>query len=220
MTDARLRATLTMVILALGLAACEGNTPICHPGQMKIDGSVDQELLLYKRSCEDSCWTFPFDDVCAATCVPPMSFEGPNGVLVGDRRLMLTKVTNAALHSGYVLSFGYVDELGGTAPNGWGFLAEGPRSYLGDTLDGSARFVIEMVATRIDPASNIQSFTDVMTSSPGRLEILKVTDTRIGGRFFVGFDSPTQQAGGELLGCFDLTVNDLVGNLYQLLTPN
>ena len=214
------KVALSVATLSLVLVACGGNAPVCSAGQVKVDGSLDEELLLYRRSCEAACWSFPFQDACAAACVPPTTFDVSNGLLMGDRTIMLTQVTDVASQSAYVFSFGYVDELGGTAPNGWGFLAEGPRSYLADTLDGSARFVIEMAVTQIDPETNIRSYTDAVISKPGRLEVLEVTDTRIGGRFFVGFDSPTKQSGGELLGCFNLTFSDLVDNAYRLLTPN
>ena len=213
------RLAVGVGVVSTALAACGGNVPVCSPGEMIVDGSVDEELLDYERPCEAACWSFPFDELCADACVP-IDLAQPNGMLVLDRRLMLAQIESATQRRARIFRFGYVDELGGEAPKGWGFLSEGRRSYMGNTLDGSARFVIELAAAGVGARTGVLSYTPAYTAKSGRLEILLSSPTRISGRFFIGVDSPTQQPGGELLGCFNFAVSNMIGNVYQLLTAN
>ncbi|MBI5509327.1 MAG: hypothetical protein HY903_11295 [Deltaproteobacteria bacterium] len=202
-----------------GLCGCSGNVPTCSAGQMKTDGVLAEELRVMARGCATACWSFAFDDVCGPGCVP-IDFTAPSGVLVADRRLMLVMVDDADNRAGTVYRFGFEDEAGGQAPDGWGFMANGPASYIADTVTSTARFVIEAGQTHQDRVNGEQSFSKAHRSEPGRLEILIAETDRLAGRMFLGFNSPTAQPGSEILGCFDLSVKDGVDPLYKVLATN
>jgi hypothetical protein len=119
-----------------------------------------------------------------------------------------------------------VDEAGGTAPAGWGITHTGPQSYLSDEIAGTARFVMDAAAVRVEWQDDLLAVTELLggplTVDPGRLDLRKVEADRIAGEFFLGFETSTNQPQGQVNGCFDLPMGaeqDVGGVVYRVLNP-
>ena len=222
-----LLAVASLVSAALGSTACEtSNVPLCDPGEVRYSGRPPRKLFAYDKTCRDDCFSLPRDSSCDPEC-SDVHLESPTGVLTNDRSLILLDTESLGQPKALAYAFGYLDETGGDAPQGWGFLAAGPQTYLSDERDGTARFVIEtqVIEVEPDPTGDLwvaaAVVSEVIESRPGRVEILTADDTQLVGRFFLGYETTTGQPQGEVLGCFNLGLSEPIagqGTSYRVLT--
>lgn len=209
-------------IFALG---CD-SMPTCSSGEVRYQGRPPRRLFSYDRSCRGNCFTFPSAG-CDESC-ESIDLDQPTGAVIDRRNLILADTENVGTGKALIYSFKYVDEAGGSAPVGWGIVDAGPRTYLSNQLDGTARFVMDtMVAdVEIDEQTGVVTVLgivgDTLRADPGRLEVTRASGDSIAGRFFLGYETATGQAQGEVIGCFDLRLTDAVsagGLAYQVLAP-
>ena len=215
-------------LVLLLCTACE-QPPECMPGQMKYEGRPPRQLFAYDSSCRNDCFSLPAQKAGKARCDPscePVGVKQPSGTLFGDRTLLLYDLDSLRDSRALIFSFGFVDEAGGEAPDDWGMAAVGPRTYLSDRIDGTARFFMEVGVAEFEPNGQdllviVEQLSELMSADPGRLEILHASEDRLAGRFFLGYQTSTAQPQGEVIGCFDLSlseVRDSGGVSYQSLT--
>lgn len=225
---------LLLVAAALWSLGCD-TQPRCEPGEFRYRGRLPARLFTFETTCQQSCLTSTSDPECRLECgervVPDVS-----GALLGvadeddlpeqivdDRLLTLVEATSLRGGRALVWEFGFLDAANGQAPVGWGFMRQGPRTYLTGEWDGSAQFSARVgVAMDVNGDGTFSlnpnegelaaAGSEVLSSAPGRLEILETsTDEstgvgRIVGRFFLAFESATERPESEVVGCFNLSV--------------
>jgi len=271
------------VLLAVA-AGCQPNIPECRSGELRFDGRPPRRLFAYDTTCREDCFSLPrIGSDCDAVCDPIISVA-PAGVLRDDRSLSVVDFGSLGNSKALVYAFEYVDEAGGTAPDGWGFVAADERTYLSDQLDATARFVMTtfvmeflqecpggvcdddllcvphdnttvcaeacdlavaepcargLICEPITATTGACNFSgqslplggnrlssvvvgELLTATPGRLELFEVSSDRLAGRFFLAWETPTKQPQGQVNGCFDLTLSaaiDFNGQSIRLLGP-
>lgn len=138
---------------------------------------------------------------------------------------------NVCVHAprALVYAFGFEDLAGGEAPAGWSFISAGPRQYLAGRNDGTAQFVMTASVHPIYGLGSSEPDLDLalgapvagLAVAPGRLRIDEVSDTRLVGRFFLGWESETGQPQSQVEGCFNLSIGDAptAGPQRRLLEP-
>jgi len=225
---------LILILVGMVTVACD-TQPQCKSGEFRLRGKLPPRLFPFETTCRADCFTSTVDESCNEECGEFAVGELHGSLwgvaddddiasqIVDDR--MLTLVDTGSLSDGraIVWEFGYVDMANGQAPPGWGFMRAGPRTYTADEWDSTAQFVVR-VGIAIDVnGDGIYSLnpndgevaaagSEVIYSTPGRLEILKIdTDEgsgtgQIAGRLFLAFETPTLQPQSEIIGCFDLSV--------------
>lgn len=215
------RAAFAMFVPVSLLVACDGNVPECARGEIRYKGRPPQRLFSFDTSCRADCFSFPAAGGCEQSC-DDVATSDVGGALVGDRFVTLMDAGSIGGGRALALRFGFLDEAGGTAPDAWGLTAQGPRTYLADELQATARFVAEASVLEVDgDLTQGTVLTGPIASKPGRLELLEATATRLVGRFFLAFETPTEQPQGELVGCFDVGLDDAVdvdGTPVQAIT--
>jgi len=210
----RLRPALALLGV-LGLAACVDTSivPSCKAGQVRFAGRPPARLFAYDSTCRRDCFSSP-SGACDAEC-PEVAVRSPLGRLANDRELSLGTFWDLGDGRALVYSFAFIDEAGGRAPDGWGFLATGgSRTYLAGETRATARFVMETTVRAQDPEGRARSDFDNFTipvgepllAAPGRLELSIATSSHIAGRFYLFYESLRHEPEGEVLGCFDLRV--------------
>ena len=219
----------------LVFAGCDDH-PRCEAGEFRVRGKLPPRLFAFEQGCREDCFTSTTDSSCDLECGETAIGELSGSLwgifdeddvatqIVDDR--MLTLVDTGSLGEGraIVWEFGYIDMANGQAPVGWGFMRAGPRTYKGGDWDSTAQFIVRVgVAVdlnkdgvySLNPIENevAAAGSDVIQSYPGQLEILETTVDagsgvgQISGRFFLAFDTPTQQPQSEITGCFNLSVS-------------
>ena len=229
-------ARLIGLWVAIGgvVAGCDG-MPECGPGEFRDRGRLPTRLFAFEPACQQSCLTSNLSSECELDC-QERSVNEMGGALWGiadsddaveqivdDRMLSLVDTGSLGGDRALVWEFGFIDAANGQAPVGWGFMRQGPRTYLSNEWEGSAHFVTRVgVATDLN-GDGIYSLnpndgevaaagSDVLNAKPGRLEILSTTvdsQTGIGvisGRFFLAFESLTERPESEVTGCFEISV--------------
>ncbi len=209
--------------------------PRCEPGEFRYRGRLPARLFLFEATCQQSCLTSTVDPDCQLECgeraVPDVSGE-LRGIadeddlpdqIVDDRLLTLVESTSLQGGRALVWEFGFLDAANGQAPAGWGFMRQGPRTYLTGEWDGSAQFRARVgVALDVNGDGTFSlnpnegelaaAGSEVLSSAPGRLEIVETSIDeatgigRIVGRFFLAFESATERPESEVVGCFNLSV--------------
>ncbi len=221
----RVVSVVVYCLVAMFTLGCD-SMPTCSSGEVRYEGRPPRRLFAYDRSCRGNCFTFPSAG-CDESC-ESIDLDQPTGAVIDRRNLILADTENVGIGKALIYSFEYVDEAGGSAPVGWGIVDAGPRTYLSNQLDGTARFVMDtMVAdVDIDPQTGVVTVVGIegeaMRSDPARLEVTTATSDSVAGRFFLGYETATGQAQGEVIGCFDLRLTDAVsvgGFDYQVLAP-
>ncbi|MEE8410795.1 MAG: hypothetical protein V3T05_14440 [Myxococcota bacterium] len=220
-----------VVTSALGCDAI----PKCKAGTVRYVGRPPRRLFSYDRSCRGNCFTFPSGG-CDESC-DEVDLRQPVGAILDRRNLIIADTESVGPGKALLYSFQYVDEAGGSAPVGWGIVDAGPRTYLSNQLDGTARFVMDTmvaevevvdvgdqtgVVTVLGDIEMVEIVGETLRADPGRLEVTRVSSDSIAGRFFLGYETATGQPQGEVIGCFNLSVADAVsvGGLdYQVLAP-
>lgn len=225
-----LPGALSAVLLAGGVA-CDGSpVPECAAGQVRYAGRPPPRLFSYDRTCRADCFSFP-SGACDRECEEIELNEQAGGLLAAnDRLLALSDAVSLGDSRALVYAFSFYDEAGGEAPDGWSFLTAGPASYQSDQVFGTARFIIETAVYAVEPVTVdgvsgfriVEPVSDVLHATPGRLDVLEASEQRIAGRFYLSYETPTEQPQGQVLGCFDLGVRgvyDLGGSTARLLGP-
>jgi hypothetical protein len=219
-------------VLAL-VAACEAPLE-CSVGEVRYQGRPPRTMFAFDRTCREDCFSLPATEAGAARCdptCPDVLIGSPDGALFDDRILTFADIDSLSGAGttetlALIYTFGFVDDAGGTAPDTWGMTAVGPRTYLSGQVDGTARFIMDVGVSAVErlPDEDLLLIRDTvsqaMSADPGRLEILKASPTRIAGRFFLAYDTPTKQPQGEVMGCFDLGLSDVQssgGSSYQVI---
>lgn len=229
-----IRLLSACVVVMIAMTGCD-RVPECASGEFRYRGRLPPRLFTFEAECKDTCLTGNQSPECELDC-QERSVTGMGGALwagaegqelvepvIDDR--MLTLVDTESLGGGRALvwEFGFIDAANGQAPAGWGFMRQGPRTYLSREWEGTAEFVARVgVVTdlngdgvySLDPNQGevAAAGSEVLDAKPGRLEILSTTvdsetgEGRISGRFFLGFESPTERPEAEVIGCFELSV--------------
>ncbi len=209
-----------MQVVVCGLAAtfalgCDA-MPKCEAGTVRYAGRPPRRLFSYDRSCRGNCFTFPSGG-CDESC-DEVDLSQPVGAILDRRNLVIADTESVGTGRALLYSFQYVDEAGGSAPVGWGIVDAGPRTYLSDQIDGTARFVMEtMIADieilEVDDQADVVTVVgivgDTLRADPGRLEVTRTSGDSVAGRFFLGYETATGQPQGEVIGCFDFSVGGL-----------
>jgi len=225
------RVWLVGSIVAL-VAACE--SPLeCGAGEVRYQGRPPRTMFAFDRTCRKDCFSLPATQAGESRCDPacPDVLVNPNGALFDDRVLMLADIESLNRDAGaptmaLIYTFGFIDDAGGSAPGTWGMTAVGPRTYLSGQVDGTAHFFMDVGVSEVEAAPDggllliRDTVSEAMSAEPGRLEILEASSTRIAGRFFLAYHTPTEQPQGEVTGCFDLglsDVQDVGGSPYQVI---
>lgn len=225
---------LLLVVAALWSLGCD-TQPRCEPGEFRYRGRLPARLFSFESTCQQSCLTSTVDPECRLECgeraVPDVTGalrgvadqDDPPDQIVDDRLLTLVEATSLGGGRALVWEFGFLDAANGQAPTGWGFMRQGPRTYLTGEWDGTAQFSARVGVALDVNGDGIFSLnpiegelaaagSEVLSSTPGRLEILDTsTDeatgvARIVGRFFLAFETTTERPESEVVGCFNLAV--------------
>ncbi len=220
------RLTVAAILLA-GAAACD-TAPVCARGEVRYQGRPPRQLFAYDATCRDDCFSLPLADPnrpCAPSC-PDVDLLAGTGVLLADRTLWLADTESLGNNRALVFSFGFLDEALGDAPAGWGLQSAGPRTYLADEVESTARFVIQTSTVSFTREDDLFVVTELLggpaEAEPGRLEITAAEANRIAGRFYLGYETATEQPESVVLGCFDLSLSDERGEAdarYRVLGP-
>ena len=216
---------------ALSIATgCDAN-PQCESGEIRYRGNPP--WLLCGNS--ENCFVDDFSVPCSESdCGEERLVADGYGWLWGfkgyaettqsitpDR--MISIIDNSSLKDGnkLVFEFGFIDETGEQAPEGWGFISQGAEtSYLSNQLEGTAKFMIktaiakdlnddEFINLTMDQGEVAAANSQVIIGHPGRLDIEEIDDNHIKGRFFISYDSLLGQQQAEINGCFNLNVGTL-----------
>ena len=210
----KLIAPLFIIIIASLGTGC-ANEITCNPGEFRYTGRPPRSLFAYDLSCRADCFSLPQGN-CPQNC-SPINVAQPQGYLTSDRSLSLIDTsslqvsTDGSVVYGLVFTFGYIDEAGGAAPAGWDLLTAGPREYLANNVQGTARFVMQsgvyQLVSEADGSFTLgTAITGPRTVKPGRLDILETSQDRLRGQFFIGFETETLQPQGQIHGCFDASL--------------
>ncbi len=131
-------------VLALSVVAVSGcdDAAECSDGELRYSGRPPRRLFSYDTSCRKDCFSQPRSNASCEQVCGKRKLARPPGLILDDRTLMLFDLESLEPGRGLVYQFGYLDEAGGTAPEGWTYFSAGPQAYLSDQLDSTARFMM------------------------------------------------------------------------------
>ncbi len=214
------------LLFGLLVGACKDSMPQCRPGELRYDGRPPESMFAYDHSCRADCFSFP-DGSCDADCGEVQVGDPAGALLADDRQLVLADASSLGGDKALIHTFTYEDEAGGTAPEGWTFLAAGPGTYVSNRVEGTARFRIDTTVAQVErqtvdgePVLVVQQVVgESRVAWPGRLELFQVSEQRLAGRFYLSYERPTEKPEAEVMGCFDLALSAPLSGGVRVLKP-